>query len=446
VFENLTEKLTGIFGRLRRKGRISEGDFDEIVREVRIALLEADVNLKVVKEFIAHVKEKALGEQVWESLSPDEMVIKIIRDELITLLGEEPPKFNWSPSPPTVILLCGLQGSGKTTTAAKLALQLQKQGKKPMLVACDLQRPAAIKQLQVLGEAIDTPVFVDLESKDPVSVAKRAIADAKYRLRDTLIVDTAGRLQIDDDLMGQIKSIRDAIKPSEVFLVADSTTGQEAVAVAEAFDGALGLTGLIFTKLDGDTRGGAVLSVRAVTGKPVRFVGMGEATDALQPFDSKRTAERILGFGDVLGLIEKAQEAIDADQAKELEAQMRSGKLDFETLLSNLKTIKKMGSLKGIMKLMPGMASLPKEVTGAVNDGHLGRMEAVILSMTPHERRNPDILSASRKRRVAAGSGSSVEEVNRLIKALDEMQRQMKQFSKMARFQKSLKGKKARRR
>ena len=446
MFENLTEKLTGIFGRLGRKGRISESDFDDVMREVRIALLEADVNLKVVKEFISHVKEQAVGEQVWESLSPDQMVIKIVRDELVRLLGDEPPKFNWSPAPPTVILLCGLQGSGKTTTAAKLAVQLRKLGKRPMLAACDLQRPAAITQLQVLGEQTDTPVFAELNSKDPVGVAKRAIEDAKYRLCDTLIVDTAGRLQIDEELMDQIRHVRDAVRPSEVFLVADSTTGQEAVSVAEAFDQALGLTGLIFTKLDGDTRGGAVLSVRAVTGKPIRFVGIGEAVDALQPFDSARIAERILGFGDVLGLVEKAQEAIDEEQAKELEQQFKAGKMDFETLLTQFKTIKKMGSLRSIMKLLPGMSAIPKEVMEGANDGQMNRMEALILSMTPDERRNPDILSGSRKRRIAAGSGSTVEEVNRLVKALDEMQRQMKQFSKMARFQKSLKSKKARRR
>lgn len=446
MFENLTEKLTGIFGRLRRKGRINEGDFDDIMREVRVSLLEADVNLKVVKDFVAAVKEKAVGEQVWESLRPDEMVIKIVRDELVSLLGAEEPRFNWSPAPPTVVLLCGLQGSGKTTTAAKLALQLKKQGKKPMLAACDLQRPAAIHQLQVLGTQVEVPVYADLQSKDPVSVAKRSIDDAKHRLCDVLILDTAGRLQIDEALMAELRKVKDATKPSEVFLVADSTTGQEAVGVAETFNETLGLTGLIFTKLDGDTRGGAVLSVRAVTGEPVRYVGVGEGVDALEPFDPKRVAERILGFGDVLGLIEKAQEAIDEEQQAELEKQLKSGKLDFESLLSQFKTIKKMGSIKGILKLIPGMSAIPKEALGAVNDGAIDKMEAVILSMTPQERRNPDILSGSRKRRIAAGSGTSVEEVNRLVKALDQMQRQMKQFTKVARFQKNLKGKKARRR
>lgn len=446
MFENLTEKLTGIFGRMRRKGRISESDFDDAMREVRIALLEADVNLKVVKEFISIVKEQAVGERVWESLSPDQMVIKIVRDELVRLLGDEEPRFNWSALPPTVILLCGLQGSGKTTTAAKLAVQLKKQGKKPMLAACDLQRPAAIKQLQVLGEQIEVPVYADLGEKNPVSVAKRAIQEAKHKLLDTLILDTAGRLQVDEALMGEIRQIRDASNPSEVFLVADSTTGQEAVSVAESFDQALGLTGLIFTKLDGDTRGGAVLSVRAVTGKPVRFMGLGEGVDALQPFDSKRVAERILGFGDVLGLVEKVQEAVDMEQAKEIERQFKSGKLDFDTLLTQFKTIKKMGSLSSIMKLIPGVGSLPKELMDGQGEGQMAKAEALILSMTPQERRNPDILNGSRRRRIAAGAGTNVQEVNRLVKSLDEMQRQMKQFSRIAGMKKGLKGKKSRRR
>ncbi|MBA3726167.1 MAG: signal recognition particle protein [Armatimonadetes bacterium] len=446
MFENLTEKLTGIFGRMRRKGRISESDFDDAMREVRIALLEADVNLKVVKEFISIVKEQAVGEQVWESLSPDQMVIKIVRDELVRLLGDEEPRFNWSPSPPTVMLLCGLQGSGKTTTAAKLAFQLKKQGKKPMLAACDLQRPAAIKQLQVLGEQIEVAVFADLGEKNPVSVAKRAIQEAKHKLLDTLILDTAGRLQVDEALMAEIRQIRDATQPSEVFLVADSTTGQEAVSVAESFDQALGLTGLIFTKLDGDTRGGAVLSVRAVTGKPVRYMGLGEGVDTLQSFDSKRVAERILGFGDVLGLVEKVQEAVDMEQAKEIERQFRSGKLDFDTLLIQFKTIKKMGSLSSIMKLIPGVGSLPKELMDGQGEGQMAKAEAVILSMTPQERRNPDILNGSRRRRIAAGAGTSVQEVNRLVRSLDEMQRQMKQFSRIPGMKKGLKGRKARRR
>jgi signal recognition particle subunit SRP54 len=445
VFDNLTEKLTGIFGRLRRKGRISESDFDDAMREVRIALLEADVSLNVVKEFVAHVRESAVGEHVWESLSPDQMVIKIVRDEMVRLLGEEPPRFHWASSPPTVVLLCGLQGSGKTTTAAKLALELQKQGKRPMLAACDLQRPAAIKQLQVLGEQIDIPVFAQESEKNPVSVARAAVADARHKLRDVLILDTAGRLQVDEALMTELRHVREATKPTEVFLVADSTTGQEAVNVAEAFDRELSLTGLIFTKLDGDTRGGAVLSVRAVTGKPIRFMGIGEGVDALQPFDGKRIAERILGFGDVLGLVEKVQEAVDMDQAKEIERQFKKGKLDFETLLSQFKTIKKMGSLSSILKMIPGVGALPKEITGGAGEEQMAKAQALILSMTPQERRNPDILNGSRRRRIASGAGATVQDVNRLVKSLDEMQRQMKQFSRIAGLKKGGKAKKGRR-
>lgn len=445
MFDNLTEKLTGIFGRLRRKGRISESDFDDAMREVRIALLEADVSLNVVKEFVAHVRESAVGEHVWESLSPDQMVIKIVRDEMVRLLGEEPPRFHWASSPPTVVLLCGLQGSGKTTTAAKLALELQKQGKRPMLAACDLQRPAAIKQLQVLGEQIDIPVFAQESEKNPVSVAKAAVADARHKLRDVLILDTAGRLQVDEALMTELRRVREATAPTEVFLVADSTTGQEAVNVAEAFDRELSLTGLIFTKLDGDTRGGAVLSVRAVTGKPIRFMGIGEGVDALQPFDGKRIAERILGFGDVLGLVEKVQEAVDMDQAKEIERQFKKGKLDFETLLSQFKTIKKMGSLSSILKMIPGVGALPKEITGGAGEEQMAKAQALILSMTPQERRNPDILNGSRRRRIASGAGATVQDVNRLVKSLDEMQRQMKQFSRIAGLKKGGKAKKGRR-
>jgi signal recognition particle subunit SRP54 len=445
VFDNLTEKLTGIFGRLRRKGRISESDFDDAMREVRIALLEADVSLNVVKEFVAHVRESAVGEHVWESLSPDQMVIKIVRDEMVRLLGEEPPRFHWASSPPTVVLLCGLQGSGKTTTAAKLALELQKQGKRPMLAACDLQRPAAIKQLQVLGEQIDIPVFAQESEKNPVSVARAAVADARHKLRDVLILDTAGRLQVDEALMTELRHVREATKPTEAFLVADSTTGQEAVNVAEAFDRELSLTGLIFTKLDGDTRGGAVLSVRAVTGKPIRFMGIGEGVDALQPFDGKRIAERILGFGDVLGLVEKVQEAVDMDQAKEIERQFKKGKLDFETLLSQFKTIKKMGSLSSILKMIPGVGALPKEITGGAGEEQMAKAQALILSMTPQERQNPDILNGSRRRRIASGAGATVQDVNRLVKSLDEMQRQMKQFSRIAGLKKGGKAKKGRR-
>ena len=446
MFENLSEKMTGIFGRLRRKGRISESEVDDVMREVRIALLEADVNLAVAKQFIAAVKEKAIGEEVWESLSPDQMVIKFVRDELIALLGEEPPRFEWSPSPPTVILLCGLQGSGKTTTAAKLAVYLKKQGKKPLLAACDVRRPAAAEQLIVLGNEVGVPVFADIESKDAVSVAGRSIDEAKRIFCDTLVVDTGGRLQIDEEMMDEIRRIREVIRPSEVLLVADSTTGQEAVSVAKSFDETLGLTGLIFTKLDGDARGGAVLSVRAVTGRPVRFVGVGEGTDALEPFHGRRIADRILGYGDVLGLIERVEEAVEKDEIQDIQAQLKSGRMDFDSLLAQFRTIKRMGSLRSLLKLLPGGSQIPKEMLDQADGAGMARAEAIMLSMTPRERRNPDILSGSRKRRITAGSGASVEEVNRLIKGLNEMQRQMKRLTRSARIKGRDKGSAKRRR
>lgn len=438
MFENLTEKLSNIFGRLKRRGRISQADFDDVARELRIALLEADVNQKVVKNFIDSIKEKAIGEQIWDSLSPDEMIIKIIRDELIALLGTESVRLNWSPSPPTVLLLCGLQGSGKTTTAAKLAIYFQKQGKKPLLAACDLQRPAAIQQLQVLGETVGVPVFTDATNKDASEVARRAIADAKYRLCDVVILDTAGRLQINTPLMEEIRRVSGATNPAETLLVVDSTTGQEAVNVASSFDEVLGLTGLIFTKMDGDSRGGAVLSVKAVTGCPVRFVGVGESIEALETFDPKRVADRILGFGDVVGLIERAEEAIREQDRQQLEDQLRRGKIDFESMLTQFRVVKKMGSMRNLVKLIPGANMIPKDQLDKLDGDKIGKIEAIILSMTPLERRNPDILSGSRKKRIAQGSGTSVEEINRLIKGLDEMKRQMKQMSKISKFQKRL--------
>ncbi len=446
MFENLTQKLTGIFGRLKRKGRLSESDVDDVMREVRVALLEADVNLKVAKEFVAHVKEKLVGEQVWESLQPDEMILKTVHDEIVELLGKDPPRISWSPSPPTAILLCGLQGSGKTTTAAKLAVWLEKQGKKAILAACDTQRPAAITQLEVLGESIGVPVFSDHQSKDPVDIARRAMVEAKRLFLDAVIVDTAGRLQIDEELMDQVRRVHDAVRPTEVFFVADSTTGQEAVNVAQAFDEKLGITGLIFTKLDGDSRGGAVLSVRAVTGKPVSFVGVSEGVDGLEPFMGDRIAQRLLGYGDLMGLVERAHEAIDRTEARELEEQARSGKMNFEMMLSNFKMVRKMGSLKAVMKMIPGMSQVPSEITENISEAGLGRVEAMILSMTPQERRNPDILNASRKRRVAAGSGTSVQEVNRLVKQLDSMRQQMKLITRMADAARTRHGKKAKRR
>ena len=432
MLDTLTRRLSGIFSGLRSKGRLTEDDVNEMLREVRVALLEADVNFVVAKNFIQAVKEKAVGEDVYGSLSADQTIIKIVRDELTAMLGGDSVKFNWSPSPPTVILLCGLQGSGKTTTAAKLAKSLQKEGKKPMLVACDIQRPAAIKQLQVLGESIDVPVYAKTDGTKPAVIAKEAMDRARHLMNDVVIVDTAGRLQVDSALMEELENVAKAVKPNEVFLVLDSTTGQEAVNVANAFHEKVKATGAIFTKLDGDTRGGAVLSVRSATGIPVRYIGIGEQVDALDTFYPSRMAERILGFGDIMGIIEKAEEAIDKDEAKALEKKVKGGNLDFEDMLQQFKTMRKMGPLQNVMKMIPGLSNMiPEEAFSQIDDKHVNRIEAIILSMTRKERTNPDIINGSRRKRMAAGSGTSVEEVNALIKQLYDMRRQMKTFSKM---------------
>lgn len=432
MLDNLTRRLSGIFAGLRAKGRLTETDVNEVMREVRVALLEADVNFTVAKEFIAKVKEKCVGEDVFGSLNAEQTVIKVVRDELVELLGASPPGFRWSPSPPTVVLMCGLQGSGKTTTTAKLAKWLLGQGKKPMLAACDIQRPAAIQQLEILGEQVGVPVYTKADGTPPPKIAREALERAKHLMLDVLIVDTAGRLQIADDLMAELKAIHGAVNPSEVFLVLDSTTGQEAVAVADAFHKLVPLTGAIFTKLDGDTRGGAVLSVRAATGVPVRFTGVGEAIDALEPFYPDRMAERILGFGDILGIIEKAEQAFDPNEAKGLEAKMKQGSMDFNDMLSNFKMMRKMGPLQNVLKMIPGLGSaIPEEALAAINDESVNRIEAIILSMTPKERSNPDIINGSRRKRIAVGSGTSVEEVNSLIRQMYESRRNMKQIMKL---------------
>jgi signal recognition particle subunit SRP54 len=433
MLDNLTRRLSGIFSGLRKKGRLTEDDVNEMLREVRVALLEADVNFKIAKEFMARVKEKAVGEDLFTSLTADQTILKIVRDELTELLGgEAPTKFNYGSQPPTVILLCGLQGSGKTTTAAKLAKWLIGQGKKPVLAACDRQRPAAIKQLEVLGESIEVPVFSGEAGQSAVKVAEAALTRTKHLLRDALIVDTAGRLTVDEPLMEELKQVYRAVKPNEALLVLDSTTGQEAVAVAEAFHAAVNLTGAIFSKLDGDTRGGAVLSVRAATGVPVRFVGLGEGTDALDVFYPDRMAQRIMGFGDILGIIEKAEQAVDKDEMAGMEAKFKSGTVDFNDMLSQFKTMRKMGPIQNVLKMIPGLgAQIPQEALDGLNDGHVDRIEAIILSMTPKERANPDILNGSRRKRLAAGSGTSVEQVNGLIKQLYEMRRTMKHMGKL---------------
>jgi len=465
MLDNLRRRLTNIFSGLRKKGRLSEDDVNAMLREVRVALLEADVNFAVAKDFVARVKEKAVGEEVFGSLSADQTLIKIVRDELVGLLGESDTPVNWSSSPPTVVLMAGLQGSGKTTTCAKLARFFLKQNKKVLLVACDLQRPAAVKQLEVLGEQVGVPVFTPenmggravssnsasptptrVDSRPPETqnppntnplpeeVAKAALDHAKHYFIDVVILDTAGRLSIDDLLMDEIVRISQATKPSETFLILDSTTGQEAVNVAQVFHDRLKLTGAIFSKLDGDARGGAVLSVRSATGVPVRFVGVGEQTDALEAFYPVRMAERILGMGDVLGIIEKAEEAFQGEEENMLDMQskMRSGKLDFNDFMQQMRMVRKMGPIKNVLKLMPGMATaMPEGALDSIDEKHLDRVQAIVLSMTPKERSNPDIINGSRRKRIARGSGTSQEEVNRLIDQLYQMRKSMKQMSKM---------------
>jgi signal recognition particle subunit SRP54 len=432
MLDNLTKRLSGIFAGLKRKGRLSEDDVNEMLREVRVALLEADVNFGVAKSFIAKVKELAVGEDLYSSLNADQTIVKIVRDALVEMLGNDPVRFNFGSQPPAVILLCGLQGSGKTTTSAKLAKWLIKQGKKPMLVACDIQRPAAIKQLQVLGEQIEVPVYVKTDGTKPAQIAKEGVERAKHLMLDVVIVDTAGRLTIDTDLMDELKQVHQATKPTETLLVLDSTTGQ------------VSLTGAIFSKLDGDTRGGAVLSVRSATGVPVRFIGVGEQVEALDEFDPSRMAGRILGFGDILGIIEKAEMAFDKDDSAGLEAKVKTGNLDFNDMLLQFKMMRKMsgaGGFKSLLKMIPGAAQIPEEALEQVNDQKVNRIEAIILSMTIKERTNPDIINGSRRKRLATGSGTSVEEVNGLLKQLYEMRRGMKQMGKMQERMKKKSGK-----
>jgi signal recognition particle subunit SRP54 len=431
MLDNLTRRLGGIFSGLRRKGRLSEDDVSAALREVRVALLEADVNYQVAKDFMAAVKAQAVGEELFGSLTPDQTLVKIVKDELVGLLGED-VAFNWGPTQPTVVLLAGLQGSGKTTSAAKLARWFQKQGKKPMLAACDLQRPAAVKQLQVLGEQVGVPVHAPEPGTSPVKAAQDALQRAKHLFLDVLIVDTAGRLSIDEDLMEELAAVSRAVSPSETLLVVDSTTGQEALNVAKAFHDRLKLTGAVFTKLDGDARGGAVLSVRAATGVPVRFIGVGEQTEALEPFFPDRMAQRILGMGDVLGIIEKAEEAMVGEDVQGLQDKMRSGKIDFNDFLQNIRMLRRMGPIKNVMRLVPGLANaVPEGALDQIDERRIDRIEAIVLSMTPQERSSPDILNGSRRRRIARGSGTSPEEVNRLIEQLYQMRKGMKQLSKM---------------
>ena len=431
AFEGLSSRLQNVFGKLRGKGKISEDDVNEAMREVRLALLEADVNFKVVKEFISKVKEKAVGQEVMKSFTPGMVIIDIVNKELTELMGGTAAKLAKANKPPTVIMMAGLQGAGKTTTSAKLAKLLQKQNYKPLLVAADIYRPAAIKQLQVLGEQLKVPVFTLGDQESPVNIARQAVEHAKEQHLDYVIVDTAGRLHIDETLMEELKQIHATVNPDEVFLVVDAMTGQDAVNVAESFNEQLTLTGVVLTKLDGDTRGGAALSVKAVTGCPIKFAALGEKIDALEPFHPERMASRILGMGDMLSLIEKAQSNIDAEKAKEMEMKMRNASFTFDDFLEQMQQVKQMGPIDQILEMIPGMNKLKQTQNLKVDDRQMGRIEAIVHSMTSEERQDPDLINHSRRKRIAAGSGTQLAEVNRLIKQFDEMRRVMKQFSDM---------------
>jgi len=425
AFEGLSDRLESAFKNLRSKGSLTESDVRSAMREVRMALLEADVNYKVAKDFTNTVTEKAIGEKVMESLTPSQMVIKIVREELVALMGGTNSRLAYASHPPTVILMCGLQGSGKTTHCAKLALKLKKENHRPLLVACDIYRPAAIKQLQVVGEQVDAPVF-EKGQTNPVEIAKEAIAYAKDHGMDYVILDTAGRLHIDEELMNELKAVKAEAKPHEILLVVDAMTGQDAVNVATSFDEALGIDGLILTKLDGDTRGGAALSARAVTGKPIKFIGTGEKLENLDAFHPDRMASRILGMGDVLSLIEKAEQAFDEKSAEELERKLMQNKFDLNDLLDQFRQIRKLGSLQDTLALLPGIGNKAKDIE--IDERKFDRMQAIILSMTEKERTNPDIINPSRKKRIALGSGQSIEEVNRLLSQFRQMQKMFKQM------------------
>ena len=429
IFEGLSDKLQGALSKLKSKGKLTEKDVKDAMREVKLALLEADVNFKVVKDFIKKVQERCVGQEVMTSLTPAQHVIKIVNEELTSLMGDVQSKVMISSKPPTIIMMVGLQGAGKTTTSGKIGNYFKKQGKRPLLVACDVYRPAAIKQLQVVGEKLDIPVFNMGDKESPVNIAKAGLSHALKNNNDLVIIDTAGRLHIDENLMDELKSIKSEIKPHEILLVVDSMTGQDAVNVSQSFDEALGLDGVVLTKLDGATRGGAALSIRAVTQKPIKFIGMGEKLDDLEPFYPDRMASRILGMGDVLSLIEKAQDAIDLEKAKELESKIRKQDFDFEDFLTQMEQIENMGPLDKILGMMPGMGNLKNQLGDVdLNGKEMRRTKAIIQSMTLEERRKPEILNASRKRRIAKGSGTSVQDINRLVKQLNEMKKMMKMF------------------
>ena len=436
AFEGLSERLQGITRKLKGKARITETDLKEVLREVKLALLEADVNYKIVKEFIAVIQEKALGQDVLKSLTPGEQVVKIVKDELIDLLGGTDSKINFTSNPPTIIMLVGLQGSGKTTTAGKLANILRKEGKKPLLVACDVYRPAAIKQLQVVGSQLNIPVYSNENTKDVVLIAKQAVNQAISKLNDVIILDTAGRLHIDAELMQELRNVKSSVKPHEILLVVDSMTGQDAVNVAQHFNDNLGIDGIILTKLDGDTRGGAALSVKKITNRPIKYVATGEKLNNIEAFHPDRMASRILGMGDVLSIIERAEETFNEEEAIKLEKKLKQEGFDLNDYLAQLRQLKKMGSFSSLLKMIPGMNKI-KDLN--IDDKEFDKIEAIICSMTNEERRKPKILNASRRIRIAKGSGTSVQEVNKFMNSYEQTQKLMKKMKSEKNINKMLK-------
>jgi len=433
IFESLAEKLQGTFKKLRGKGKLSESDVEASMREVRVALLEADVNFKVVKDFIKKVKERAIGQEILESLTPGQHVIKIVNEELTELMGGTQSKINVSSKPPTVVMLVGLQGAGKTTTAGKLGGLLKKQGRKPLLVAGDVYRPAAIKQLQVLGQQMDLPVYSLGDKTNPVDIAKGALEQAASLGNDFVIIDTAGRLHINEELMDELKNIKGTVQPHEILFVMDATIGQDAVNIAKTFNELLGIDGIIITKMDGDTRGGAALSVKAVTGKPIKFAGMGEKLDALEAFHPDRIASRILGMGDVLSLIEKAQSTVDMQKAQELQRKIQTQEYSLQDFLEQMEQVNSLGPLDQVLGMIPGLGNMKqlKNLKGSIDEKEIVHMKAIIQSMTEKERKDPRIIKDSRKKRIARGSGTKVSEVNRLLKQFNETKKMMKQFTGM---------------
>ncbi|WDH76979.1 MULTISPECIES: signal recognition particle protein [Exiguobacterium] len=430
AFEGLSERLQSTLSKMRGKGKISEADVKEMMREVRLALLEADVNFKVVKQFVNDVKERAIGQDVMRSLTPGQQVVKIVHEELTNLMGSDVVPISFSQKPPTVVMMVGLQGAGKTTTTGKLAnLIRKKHNRSPLLVAADIYRPAAIKQLETLGKQLDLPVFSLGDQVKPEEIVTKALEYAKTNHHDFVLIDTAGRLHIDETLMGELENVKTIAKPNEIFLVVDSMTGQDAVNVADSFNEKLGITGVVLTKLDGDTRGGAALSIKAVTGAPIKFVGLGEKLDALEPFHPERMASRILGMGDVLSLIEKAETQMDQDAAKELESKIRDASFTFDDFIEQLAQVKNMGPIDELLSMLPGAGKMKGLKNVQIDEKQLDHVEAIIRSMTKHERSNPEVLNASRRKRIAKGSGRSIQEVNRLIKQFDDMKKMMKQMS-----------------